>query len=104
MPTETPEIRERGVTNARRALEQLRGEFVASCWAPSAAATPEPRKIPLTFSLSYTPDGEVVGVGIIEDNAVFRSDVASCMRARTIKPRIPAPGVALNLEVPFELP
>jgi hypothetical protein len=104
VPTETPEIRERAVMNTRRELEAWRGEFVAKCWAPSAAATAEPRRIPLTFNVAFTPAGELVGLGIIEDGEVFRSDVANCMRGMAIAPKIPPPGVPLNLEVPFELP
>lgn len=104
VPTETPEVRARGRENAARALEAYRAEFVRTCWAPAVAERPEPRQIPLVFNLSFSPGGEIVGIGIDEDRAVNRADVAMCLRKIDVKPRIPAPGVALLLDVPFTLP
>jgi hypothetical protein len=100
----TPEIQARGRENARQALERLRPEFVANCWQPSAAVNPEPRRIKVAFSLGFTPQGTAQGVGIVEDHAAYRNDMADCLRTLAVKAAIPAPGVPLSVEVPFELP
>jgi hypothetical protein len=103
-PVLTPEIQARGRENAARALEAWRARLVAECWAPSAAKQPEPRQIPLTFSLSFSPEGALTGTGISEDRMTFRADVGTCLRRIPLSLRIPAPGVVLMVEVPFVLP
>lgn len=102
-PSLTPEIKERGQENARQALETFRPKFL-ECWAASVARTPEPPRIQLVFSLSFAPDGSIVALGIAEDHAAERPDVAECMRALRVQFSIPAPGVVLVTEVPFTLP
>lgn len=100
----TPEIEARGLENARRALEGARAEFVRRCWTPAADKQPEPRRLPLVFNLSFSPDGVLLGWGLSEDRAVQRPEVANCLRAVDLTLRIPAPGVPLQLAVPLTLP
>lgn len=104
VPVETPEVRARGLENAARALETYRPRFLEECWNPSAAREAEPRRIRLTFNLSFSPEGELIGVGISEDRSDHRPDVGMCLRRIEMHFKIPAPGVMLQLEVPFNLP
>ncbi|MBL9100609.1 MAG: hypothetical protein JNL82_06615 [Myxococcales bacterium] len=104
VPQETPEVRARGQDNAARALEAYRARFVEQCWAPAAARQPEPRRLPLTFNLSFSPDGALTGLGISEDRQVQRPEVGTCLRGIEVELKIPAPGVMLMVEVPFTLP
>lgn len=103
-PQLTPAVQERAQENAARALAAWRDEFRRRCWDPAAAAQPEPRQVPLTFNLSFAPDGNLVVAGIAEDRAANRSDVANCLRQLELGLKIPAPGVPVYLEVPFTLP
>jgi hypothetical protein len=100
----TPAMQERAVENARLALEARRGEFVARCWAPAVAERPEPARIELGFVLGFDAAGQLGAVGITEDHEVHRSDVATCLRGLALQFKIPAPGLSLQVEVPFVLP
>jgi hypothetical protein len=100
----TPLMQERGTENARLALEARRGEFVARCWAPAAAKQAEPGQIQLRFVLGFDPAGELIATGIVEDREHRRSDVTTCLRSIDLSFAIPAPGLVLQVEVPFTLP
>jgi hypothetical protein len=103
-PSDMPTITARGAENARAALEAWRATFVDRCWTPAAARQSAPERLPLQFNLSFSPTGELVGVGIVEDRVIGRADVAACLRAIELQLKIPAPGVVLSVEVPFTLP
>ncbi len=79
-------------------------EFVERCWNPSAARQPEPRQIPLRFVLGFDAAGRLAASGIVEDRESYRSDVALCLRGIDLVFTIPAPGLPLQVEVPFTLP
>ncbi len=98
------EVQTRGAENARQALEAMRGDIVAKCWMPAVMEVEEPRQIVLTFSMSFSPQGELGGVGISEDRGAARPKVADCVRKLQLNLRVPAPGGVLFVEVPFSLP
>lgn len=98
------ETRARGVEDARLALEGAREEMVRRCWTPAAATQPEPRQVPLVFNMSFSAQGELTGLGLSEDRAANRPEVANCVRQLGLSLRVRAPGSLLLVEVPFTLP
>lgn len=103
-PPLTPEVQARAIANASAALEVMRPELRRRCWTPSVARRPEPARLPLTFTMSFTPQGQLVVLAISDDPKIVRNDVSTCLRSIAIPIKIPAPGHALQLEVPFVLP
>jgi hypothetical protein len=104
VPVMTTEIRERGAVNARSALESWRPRLRAECWDPAVAKVREPSSITLDYYLSFSPEGALVATGIIENRRAFRTDVSQCLRGVALDLRIPAPGLPLQVQVPFSLP
>lgn len=100
----TPEMQQRGAESARLALEARRPEFVTRCWAPAAARDANPPRIPLQYNLGFDPTGRLAAVGIAEDRDIHRPDVAQCLRNIDLQFTIAAPGLPLQVEVPFSLP
>jgi hypothetical protein len=103
-PRVTPAMRKAGAEQAQIALLAWHPVFVERCWEPSAALHAEPEQIPLRFNLSFDPRGALVGLGISQNRAAYRSDVTACLRKLGVQVKIPAPGLPLQVEVPITLP
>lgn len=88
-------------THASEALAAHRSTFRERCWTPSASG---PDHVDLRFNLAFDPEGTLVGVGISDSRKAFRADVSACLRGLSVKLKIPAPGVAVQVQVPLVLP
>jgi hypothetical protein len=103
LPPVAASVLARGTETAARALERLRPQFVSTCW--TSPTEQEPQQIVLAFSLSFSPEGRLIGWGISEARDAARMAVANCIREQKLDAiAIPAPGAPLSVEVPFTLP
>ena len=101
---DTAAAQARAQSDAAAALEERRAEWIERCWRPSVNKQAEPRRITLTFDLSFDAAGTLVATGVSEDRTAARPDVAQCLRSRPLALQIRPPGVPVRVEVPFELP
>ncbi|MEZ4428027.1 MAG: hypothetical protein R3A51_10125 [Nannocystaceae bacterium] len=92
----------RATAAVRDALASQRAQLRDACWTAPAAG--EPLEIPLVMSVGFDSEGRSVSVGISEDRAAARPEVANCLRAHLFAFSIPAPGVPVHVEAPFVAP
>ena len=86
-------------------LEQFRRHMIESCWRPALAKSPKPATSFFVVNFTFAGDGLEIARGISEvRDQPSRPDVAACLRQQPIGLRIPAPGGAVQLELPLAFP
>ncbi len=93
-------VREKATRDATRAVEEQRDKVRKACWAD--ASTDQTNRYVLTFS--FDANGQQLSRGMSEDRNNDRRGLAGCLADALAPIRLPAPGIAVSVDVPFELP
>lgn len=105
-PAVSPDVQAVSEAAAKKALEaEKKASFVPRCWEPALARAPEPKRLKVSFDITFDPSGKEVGRGISEDRSAMRPDAVNCLRGLGIGLRIsPPPGVHVRMQIPMEFP
>jgi hypothetical protein len=90
--------------HALAALETQRAALRAACWTPIVARAPLPANARFVLALSFDATGAETRRAIREIAGMSRADVAACLRARSDRLHVEAPGAPIDVEVRFTLP
>jgi len=92
-------------TDASAALEAFRRKMIETCWGPALARSAKPATSRYQVNFTFAGDGLEIARGISEvRDQPSRPDVAGCLRQQQIGLRIPAPGGAVQFELPLAFP
>lgn len=102
-PAEVQAAAERAANEA--VLAEKKKTYLPKCWEPALKKAPQPAVAKYKLDMMFDPQGKQIGLGLQEDRAAVRTDVANCIRDLGLGLQLsPPPGVPVHVLVPLEFP
>jgi hypothetical protein len=105
-PAPPASVRPRSVAeaDAAKAIESLRQTIKTRCFEPHKNDPGAPKSVKLNYSGGFDAQGVEVARGLSDTRGAYFAPVSKCARELPMDLKIPAPGVSISVEIPFEVP
>lgn len=88
----------------KKALADLHGQIMKSCWTIHEHDKEMPKHLKLIYSGAFDADGREIGRGLSDSRDGYYLPLSTCARALPMNLRIRAPGKTFSVTEAIELP